>query len=227
MRKKIILLIFFVLGFNSAFSQISKVYTYDTISNKVDCNIFFYKEGVYEVTLEDYTDENPYLIILSFGQYTIQDDKIVLFDKYNEFKMQFVLKDSFIVGHKTYKWLKDKKMQKSYFEIYDKPFFQKANFKNLAESRSQFAKQNINQNDFYLGTYKMQMDYILNFNSCASYQFKYKEIIISEGTWKRKGNELILKDIEIETPFYILIGKETLINKMLPGDFNIEMTKVE
>jgi hypothetical protein len=47
----------------------------------------------------------------------------------------------------------------------------------------------------------------------------YKQLLLSEGAWRRQRNEVILFDTHMQHPFYVLVGKDNLINCHLPGDF--------
>jgi hypothetical protein len=45
------------------------------------------------------------------------------------------------------------------------------------------------------------------------------KILISEGKWKRDGNELSLFDVGLQHPLYVLINEKSLISTYLQGDF--------
>jgi hypothetical protein len=40
--------------------------------------------------------------------------------------------------------------------------------------------------------------------------------VASEGSWKRKGNELICRDSILQHNFYLSIGKNKIINRFYP-----------
>jgi hypothetical protein len=227
MRKKTILLIILVLSVNSAFSQISKIYTYESVANKIDCNIFFYKDGSYKLTLDDYTSENPYQVVLSEGKYVLKNNMIQLIDKYNKFAMQFLYRNKSIEGIKTYQFLQNKKFIKSYLDIYDKPSISDFNNLSLKDSLSCFGKKNKELYNLNYGTYLMQLDFTLNIDAKYNFKFSYSNIVLLQGTWKRNQNEIILNDAFLKHYFYVIIEKDKLKCKILPGGFNNEMNKIK
>jgi hypothetical protein len=227
MKKIIIQLSILILCINSAFSQISKIYTYESVGNKIDCNIFFYKEGIYKLTLDDYTNENPYQVILSKGNYVVKSDTISLTDQYNKFNMQFLNSGKYIVGIKAFQCFENKKFKESYLDIYDKPIILDSNNLSLKDSRVYFAEKNNELFNFSCGTYLMQLDFTLNLYAEYSFKFCYRDVILLKGSWKRNQNEIVLNDNLFKHPFYVIIDKDKLRSKILPDGFNNEMHKIE
>ena len=227
MRKKSIYLIIFILCFNSAFSQISKIYTYESVGNKIDCNIFFYKEGFYKLTLDDFTSENPYQVILSKGNYVVKNDIILLTDQYNKFTMQFLNYKKNIVGIKTYQCLKNKKFIESYLGIYNKPNNSDSKNLSLKDSREYFANKNKELFNFNCGNYLMQLDFTLNLYAENDFKFCYRDIVLLKGSWNRNQNEIVLNDVLINHPFYVIIDKNKLRCEILPDEINNEMHRIK
>lgn len=82
---KIVLLFICITIFsNLAFSQMSAIYSVEEIAKDMDCDMYFYQNGVYEVILREYaTDDILYSILLSYGNYKIKNSDIELTDGYS------------------------------------------------------------------------------------------------------------------------------------------------
>ena len=63
------------------------------------------------------------------------------------------------------------------------------------------------------------LDYEINIMRNGRYVLQYKRIAISEGTWERKENEIVLFDENLQHNFYLLISNRSLISMYLPGEF--------
>ena len=227
MKNQTIVLLFLIFTFNSAFSQISKIYLYESVGNKIDCNIFFYKDGFYKLTLDDYTSENPYEVGLSKGNYVVKNDMILLTDQYNKFTMQFLNKGKNIVGIKTFQFLENKKFIESYLDIYDKPTISDSYNLTLKDSRAYFAEKNKELFNLDFGTYLMQLDFTLSLSAEYNFKFCYRDIILLKGSWKRNQNEIVLNDDLFKHPFYVIIDKDKLRSKILPDFLNNEMHRIK
>jgi len=75
-----------------------------------------------------------------------------------------------------------------------------------------------------LGLYKSNGDFFsLNILPNNNYNFQYDNLKLSEGTWSRNGNILILYDTTFKISFYALISDKLLISNILPGNCEGEM----
>jgi TonB family protein len=89
----------------------------------------------------------------------------------------------------------------------------------IRQERENYKKSHPDQYKLYYSQYS-NGDYIIDIQKEYRYILRYRQLIISEGIWKKKGNELLLFDNSLQYMFTILIGKEGLIGKYLPGNFN-------
>jgi hypothetical protein len=89
----------------------------------------------------------------------------------------------------------------------------------IRQERENYKKSHPNQYKLYYSQYS-NGDYIIDIQKEYKYVLRYRQLIISEGIWEKKGNELLLFDNSLQCMFTILIGKEGLIGKYLPGNFN-------
>lgn len=221
--KIILLLICFTIFSNISFSQISAIFSLEEIGEDIDCDIYFYQSGLYEVILREYaTDDILYSIVLSYGNYTIKSGNIELTDKYNGQKMLFIHNDDFNITAKVfYPGMLNKKFVKSTFEIYDKPAYTKRKIMLLNQERHKHNLKEKVKNPLSYGIYKSAWGLGLNLQSNSKYTLEYKGIILSKGTWNREENELLIKDSILNHSFYILIGKNKLIGRFLPEEETI------
>jgi len=222
MKFIIFCLIFFACTSVTTLSQLSAVYSLDNVSgNSTDCCIYLYKNGVYEIVLEE--QETVDLISnsqISYGNYTCENKQINLFDLYNGYQMRFILRDDYIVSIRSFKWLLNRKFLKRDFQIYDDPDSTYLKEKKVEQRRKEF-KQICNvEYPMKMGIYKTIYGFTLNIKCDRQYVFEYHGIILSEGTWSRNGNELVLVDTVLQYSFFVFIEKEGLNCLILPGNYN-------
>lgn len=201
----------------------SAIFSMEEIGKDIDCDIYFYQSGVYEVILRDYlTDDMPLSIMLSYGNYKIRSRDIELTDKYNGHKMLFTKNNAFSITAKIfYPGMLNKKFEKSTFEIYDKPSYTKRKIIPLNQARIKHKLMGKEENPLICGTLKSEWGLSLNLQSNFNYILEYKGIILSKGKWNREANELLLKDDVLSHSFYILIGKNELVSRFLPEEETI------
>jgi hypothetical protein len=206
-----------------SFGQISSVYSLDNISGgSSDCCIYFYKNGVYEIFIEEQeTDDLISVLIISYGNYTYENRHLILYDLYNGYQMRFIYRDSYIVSIRAFKCLLNKKFLKNNFQIWDDPDSTYNFAKNVKQKREEFKQMHKVEYTFKTGIYEADNGFTLTIKSENQYLFCYNGIILSEGKWDRDGNELVLADSDLQYTFYILIEKEFLKCLILPGEHNI------
>lgn len=216
---KIILLFICITIFsNAAFSQMSAVFSVEEIVKDIDCDIYFYQSGVYEVILSEYvTDDILSSRLLSYGNYKIRNGDIELTDKYNGNKMLFTQNNVWNITAKIfYPGILNKKFVKSTFVIYEKPIFTRMKIMPLNQERLKHKLKEKEENSLSYGIFKSEGELKLNLQSNSTYILEYKKIILSKGIWSKEGNELRLKDCVLKHSFYIMIGKNVLLSKFLP-----------
>lgn len=221
---KIILLFICITVFsNFAFSQMSAIFSVEEIVKDIDCDIYFYQSGVYEVILREYvTDDILSSILLSYGNYKIRSGDIELTDMYNGHKMLFTQNNVRNITAKIfYPGMLNKKFEKSTFEIYEKPLFTRMKTMPLNQERLKHTLKKKEENSLSYGTFKSEWELSLDLQSNSKYILEYKKFILSMGTWNREGNELLLKDSVLNHSFYILIGKNELVSRFLPEEETI------
>lgn len=209
-----------VIYSNVALSQISGVYSTKTENADIDCCLYLYKNGVYEVILEEQeTDDIVLNILVSYGVYALKDKQLHLSDKFNGFKMLFELQNEVLIARKSFNWLANKRFTKSTFQIWDNPSFLKSKIKPLNKNQLGLKQKYDNKTFFGIGMYENEQGFHISLQANNKYKFDYKQIVLSEGSWSQNGNVLILYDAYLENSFYILIGKDGLLSRFFPGEY--------
>lgn len=201
----------------------SAVFSIEEIEKDIDCDIYFYQSGVYEVILSEYaTDDILYSILLSYGNYKIRSGDIELTDKYNGHKMLFTKNNTFNITAKIfYTGMLNRKFVKNTFNIWDKPSYTRMEIMPLNQERIKHKHKKKEENPLLYGIFKSEWGLSLNLQSNSKYILEYKKIILSKGIWNRDGNELRLQDFVLKHPFYIIITKNKLISRFFPEEETI------
>ena len=195
------------------------VFSIHEIEKNIDCDIYFYQSGVYELMLSEFLSDDVLLsILISYGHYTIRDGDFELIDNYNGHKMLFTCHSDYIIAKKIYPAMLNKKFVKSNFKIWDKPSYTKMKIMPLNQERLKHKQEEKEENPLPYGIFKSEWGFGLNLQSNYKYTLEYKKIILSKGTWNRVGNELRLQDSVLNHSFYIMIGKNVLLSKFLPEE---------
>jgi hypothetical protein len=173
--------------------------------------------------------DNDYSIVymtypLSFGKYEIKNDTMVLTDSYNHAQLLFQL-DSGLTPIKAYPFMK---------EMAFKDYYKVCNMRNesygeeivVEKKIRDFEKTQVQNTPCDEGIYKHEIfngtRFELILKSNGKYEFNFKEediinfifstlnlyLVISGGTWERKGNILMLWDTILQHQFYGLIRED-------------------
>lgn len=226
--KRFFLFVLFIISHLFCFSQrISGHYgeceqfIYKPFDFQID--LFFFERGTYMIYLTDKitSDDDEYVIILSNGRFTQNDNKLFLTDDIENYTLVFNLKDGRLLVDKAFCFLKDltfcfldsidesrvrerSKNNEFYFSkeecnIYNKKYRRKKNL-NYGWYGNKYELLSCSPN------YQINMD--------GTFVITYKKIVISEGLWQRKKNVLILTDKTLQFPLYLLIGDNCLLKKV-------------
>jgi TonB family protein len=221
---KKIISIFFVLfcscSWNYAQTFVSGIYEINNFDTTLSCYIEFYADERYQLILEEHvTNDMVESTILSYGRFNIKKDVIILFDAVHGFEMEFYIsKTKQIIVTKGFIFLMRKVLTFDQ-DIYTKCMKPEINPEKQQRSRAEYLRLHSTLYTFHYGQYGSVSAYQLDLKRDKQYTLFYKDILISEGTWKRQGNEIILFDTHLQHSFYVLVGKDRLISCYLPGDF--------
>ncbi len=214
------------------------IHACDLNSNREDlsCWIEYFDNNRYVLTME--FQESPDIIkaqILSGGHYKNEGKKLLLFDEIHGFTLRYTLIEfNQLVQEHGFTFLINKIMtlypnntQTAFPPI---PF----NAATQKQRREKYLRQYYFSLPFTPGIYESEyntvkkgrytifetgLDYEINIMRNGRYVLQYKRIAISEGTWERKENEIVLFDENLQHNFYLLISNRSLISMYLPGEF--------
>jgi hypothetical protein len=202
---------------------------------KLNCYIEFYKSGCYMLTLnEQMTEDQIETDVLSLGKYTLKNKEITLTDEEHRFQMKLLFSNDEIIAKQSYCFLMNK-IFKSDYDSKDSDCLFSPNKKLIEQKQERQAYKQINKTmcHIYYGTYRSENNFVKYdkgiYETGRGYELKimqehkyvlyYKKILISEGKWDKNGNELALFDENLQHFFYVMVNKDGLISKYLPGDY--------
>jgi hypothetical protein len=210
------------IGF--AQSQIIGIYSIDSIAkNKnIECNIYFLKNGSYYLELsEQVSSDIIESLVLSYGKFSLTRNDITLIDKVHNYKMRLIVDNKTLIVKQAFGFIINKRFVYYNSITNSEPKFLSSNIDALMLQEERKNYKNVNKTFFplYFGIYENEQGFKLYILQNNKYKLEFKDIILSEGTWLRRGNEIELKDLYLKHSFYILINGKMLISKLLPGDY--------
>lgn len=185
------------------------------------CYLCFYENGNYDISIyEQLTLDIVAGFILSVGKYSKKNNKITLIDKNNGYKIILLTINRNLKVEQGFKFLKNKMFNYSLYSD-TKNSTEHTLFKNIDVSKERERQKQLNKKmlPFNCGTYKNEEHLKLVIQQDNNYMLDYKNIHISEGSWKRVGNEIVLYDPLLKCSFYVFVTDKGLNGKLLPGDF--------
>lgn len=219
-----LLLIFtmIILAYSSINAQITGTYSIRKLNSNISGDIFFFKNGHYLLDLqESLSDDVIEGMIFSDGSFSQKNNEITLTDKVHGYKIVLLKNNNELQVINGFNWL----MKKS-FVFFNKSVYNeekhipKINVSSFIRKRYEYKKSHKTGIPLYPGIYDdIRSRTSLNIQSNNQYSMMYKSIILSQGSWRRNGNELVLLDSALKQPFYVLIGNNVLISCLLPGDY--------
>ena len=216
----IISMIVSTIGF--AQSQISGVYSIDRFDENVRCKIYFFKSGNYYIDLsETITSDIVESFILSIGKFSLTNNEVELIDNVHNYKMQLVVDNKTLIVKQAFGFLKNKRFvfHNSYTGRELKFISTFKDALTLQEERKSYKRLRKTLIPLNFGVFEDEQGFKLNIQKNNMYKLEFKNIILSEGEWRRDNNVLELKDIHLKHSFYVLIYYKMLISKLLPGDY--------
>jgi hypothetical protein len=237
MKKKIIFFSMFMFVMQCmAKDQLFGTYQINNSDKTFSCYIEFYKNGCYNLDLENKKHGSDMIDItmLSYGKYFIKNDKVILVDYSHGFSLQLrFFMDDFVV-EKGFTFMKNKIFihQRDNYEL--ECHTSNINITKQKQERNTYQQSHKILYPIYYGTYESPdntsrddkysiyetgLGYEVQIKKENKYSVYYKRILISEGTWERNRNELSLYDDNLQHPFYVLITEKGLVSKYLPGEY--------
>ena len=220
MRIIILIISMIISTISLALSQISGIYTIGNLTEKIDCNIYLFKNNSYYIELsENVTSDIIESLVLSYGKFSLTNNEVTLIDKVHNYKMQLILDNNVLIVKQAFGFITNKR-----FSCYSPNYHTGIPCSNinalfLQEERDKYKKAHIPLVPLNIGIFENEQGFKLNIQQNNKYELEFKSIILSEGEWCRDGNELELKDLNLEHSFYVLISDKMLISKLLLGDY--------
>lgn len=208
------------IGF--AQSRITGIYSIDGFAENVECNIYFFKTSSYYIELtENITSDINESLVLSYGKYSLTNNEVTLIDKVHNYKMQLVVDNKTLIVRQAFGFIINKRFVYYNSITSSEPKFLSSNIDALMlqEERKRYKKAHVTLFPLNFGVFDNEQGFKLNIQQNNKYKLEFKNIILSEGEWRRDDNELELKDLYLKHSFYILINDKMLISKLLPGDY--------
>jgi TonB family protein len=220
-RTVLVLCILSIVTVCFAQKQLNGLYSTD-LGNSLECEIAFYVNKKYEISVSekishDVTEE----CILSSGNYTVKRNQIILHDSGLGFEMRCERGQSDELKiTKGFAFLLSRTL-KLYGISYEPKDNMQSNISPVQIQREREAYKHAHPDKYplYYSRY-INGDYVLEIQKEYKYTLQYRGILLSEGIWKKDGNELLLSDNSLQHKFVVLTGKEGLIGKYLPGNFS-------
>lgn len=218
---KIIFIVLMSLISKMTIAQTNYVYSSIDTNSSTILGIYFYNDGCFEIIMQkNISSDIISVYLLSYGNYTINQNKIVCTDLYNDFNMQFDYMGDTIVPLICFDGFLKKNFIRESRYVYNQPFFQKIHIQSIEQSRLTHNKCYKYENTLYNGVFADSEGFKLEIQKNNMYKFSFDGFLLLKGIWKRKENELVLYNSTLNHSFYILVGETVLISKILPGAYN-------
>ena len=202
-------------------SIIGNLFTMDMEQKDLSFDIHFLENGEYcaEISSQE-TDDIVYTMVVSFGQFQLDDGLIIMTDVLHDFQMQLLIEGDTLYVQKGFGFMRDKKLHCWGKTSQDNVHIKALNKDNIRQERERYEVQHKELHELTFGKYKgMDWDCDLTINENHTYVYEFRECQISKGTWERKGNILTLRDTSLDCDSYLLVGeKDSVISKVLVGD---------
>jgi TonB family protein len=215
----LVLCIWSIVTTSFAQRQLNGLYNLD-LGNSLECEIAFYVNKKYEISVsEKMSHDVKETCILSSGSYTVKGNQIVLHDSNIGFEMRCERRQSDeLKVTKGFAFLMLRTLKLYGISYEPKDIMQSGSPVQIQKERKTYKQSHPGKYSLYYSRY-INGDYVLEIQKEYKYTLRYRGIVLSEGIWKKEGNELLLSDNSLQHEFVVLTGKEGLIGKYLPGNF--------
>ena len=168
---------------------------------------------------------------VSFGRYIEDKNEIILSDKVHGYQLELSYEKDTLKMKSSFSWIKDKcfKNLGSVYDnsnVYNALGITKDMTLSLEQERKEYLLSHSKAYPINIGKYSdigYAYSFKLNILADSTYSLELWmdgwKVALFEGIWNRNCNELILYDNNLKCNFYMLIGENKLISKLLPGDY--------
>ena len=222
--KLLLIIVMTVLFYCNVSAQLIGTYYMDLPNKIISCRLVFLKDGRYLLLLkEQVTNDQNEIMIFSDGRAIQKNNEITLIDRVLGYKMVMIKNNNLLKVINSFSWLKNKNFVFSDGSGSDSESTLRMIERfsgSISSKRIEYKRTHKNIINFFPGVYEdVRSPTSLNVRSDKQYILTYKNIILSEGMWKRQGNEILLFDVATKFFFYMLIDDNALISCLLPGEY--------
>lgn len=186
--------------------------------NGFNYTLYFFEDySVYELCIsmppELYSDI-IIIQIVSWGNYKIRGDKILFYDRIAGFKMEASIEPAGIKFHKDYFPDLGKDVWRKPEEYGPADFLAVFDNKKAERYRKAYDKKYREPFEFTPDIYSSSLE----ISEDGRWAQKYGDLVLAEGTWRRKRNVLVLNCPKLGCNFYMTIGERRLTSMLLLMD---------
>lgn len=193
-------------------------YGIDRVSDGMSCDLCIHKNGQYYLTMSEMiSDDLEDVVLLSYGNYLVDADTLLLLDTNHAYTMKLLKKGTGFIVVSALCFLNNRFM--SYWGEYDiAPPLPTISSAFIDYDMVEYNDRCERLFQVSIGNYVCEQGYELSLSAQSTYIIRYKGCALSKGQWKREGNILNLYDTSLDCTFHLLIGDGVLVSRFLPGD---------
>lgn len=221
--------LFILLIFSTFFAANAQSYALQLTNSDLNCYLDMFSDGKYLIKMS-YKNAPDLMMsqVLSFGKYEVENNgDYKLTDSTNEYTITLepVSGNKVFMVRDGFKW-----MQMNYFvKNSEKPsspisilndFLSHQELLNYREKVRNTTTSY--KNNFKKGFYQSDFNpnFTFNANENGTYSIKFYSLELSNGAWEKENNFLKLKDNNLTSDFFVMIGSDGKLKSVLmPGDF--------
>ena len=223
--KSFALTVLLCLVFKGVSQPLLGQYSIHTKKKKNSCYLYFLDKGRYFIDISETFDDIVESTVLSYGNYIVLNDSIALIDELHGFTSVLQKDGDSIRVKRSFAFMIGKSFV---FDYFSEELLIKENTDSLRlqSERALYNNQSKDKHTLLLGKHKSDWGYELLLQGKNDFWLKYRDCLLLKGKWDRNGNILQLHDSTLDCSFYMLIGDNKLISKLLPGDYHGEVFKI-
>jgi len=223
MKSILLILLISLLQVKYTYGQLNTIFEHEEKTSKGEFTfcLGLSKDKNYTLWIENYStqDFGPEEKI-SLGTYTLKNEILILKDRCNGYTMTFYYKKDSLIVQKAFSNMNGLIFNNKNIKDWESSINPNSSYKTTPKKRKIYKKLKNGNNQFTSGNYldnKYQPINQINLLPDSTFIYSIFEIVFLKGTWTKSGNEIILIDPNMNTPFYLLIDKENLINLICPS----------
>lgn len=209
----------------------NSIFKVDSLPDDAIVSITFYHNGIYTIEYTRFSfPDLPEWAMLSYGKYEENNEEVRLSDSLHGYTMFFAKEENNTLKAKSsFLFLMDKTIR-CYMAGYTDPIksYQKPQKSaqiiqdEIARHKKIYSRQN--ERAFEVGQYYGHViandDYMVSIQNDGNFNIQFHGVTLLQGWWSKEKNTIKLYDTILCAEFCLLIDKDCIIGKSLPGSFN-------